>query len=184
VIGTDNDERAIIIEVLQKGREGWNDWRSSNHWSPLDLSGEDLSGINLRGYDLTRMNLSNTKMTGCDLMESDLRNSDLSNEFKRGNVLMIIIKKDRCIGCGLCVNVCPEGFEIINKTARVKDQNAKCISNTAAACPKGAIILDGREGEDRDQNTLRGMRGGRSMGRGRGMGWGKRRGYGQGNRWR
>jgi len=52
---------------------------------------------------------------------------------------MIHISKNKCVGCGICANICPEGIEILNGRARIKDQNASCLKNVIMACPQGAI---------------------------------------------
>jgi len=52
---------------------------------------------------------------------------------------MINISKNKCVGCGICVSVCPEGVEIVNGRARIKDKNASCFRNAIVACPQNAI---------------------------------------------
>lgn len=52
---------------------------------------------------------------------------------------MVKIDKNKCIGCGSCVAVCPEGFEIVEGKAKVKSAKAKCIDKAIEACPVGAI---------------------------------------------
>jgi len=52
---------------------------------------------------------------------------------------MLHISKNKCVGCGICANICPEGIEVLNGRARVKTQNVDCLKNIAAACPQGAI---------------------------------------------
>lgn len=55
---------------------------------------------------------------------------------------MVTILKDKCIGCGACVAICPEGFELKNGKSHVKNPKAKCIKEAAASCPVGAIVVD------------------------------------------
>jgi len=92
---------------------------------------------------------------------------------------MVSINKDRCVGCGMCANICPEGIEMLGGKARIKDENAKCIKDAADICPKKAIIFDEEENID-DENTNSNYNPG--MGQVRGMGAGRGKGLGRGPR--
>jgi len=63
------------------------------------------------------------------------------------------IDKNRCVGCGICVNICPQGFEILNGKAKIKDENANCIIETADSCPRGAIIIE--ENKNQEETSTR-----------------------------
>jgi len=52
---------------------------------------------------------------------------------------MVKVNKDLCIGCGACVSICPDGFEIIDGKAKIKDPKAKCIKEAITSCPASAI---------------------------------------------
>lgn len=54
---------------------------------------------------------------------------------------MVKVDKEKCIGCGACVAVCPDMFEMRpDGKSYVKDQNAKCDVKTAIeTCPTQAI---------------------------------------------
>ena len=97
---------------------------------------------------------------------------------------MVKIDVSRCIGCEICQNICPDGFEIIDRKAQIKNEKADCIEEAANACPRGAIILENQTEptSDNSQNFPRGggFGMGRGMGRGRGMGMGRGRGRGCG----
>jgi len=98
------------------------------------------------------------------------------------------IIKEKCIGCSICANICPKGIEMVNGIAKIKDENADCLINAANSCPRGAILLDKKESENKDtninfnqdynQNSERGQ----GAGQGRGMGAGQGRGLGMGPR--
>ena len=46
---------------------------------------------------------------------------------------------EACIGCGACVAVCPDGFEMAGDgKAKVKGESS-CVDAAKAACPVNAI---------------------------------------------
>jgi len=59
---------------------------------------------------------------------------------------MVKIKVDRekCIGCGACVSICPSGFEMFEGKAREKKSEVKklgCEKEAEESCPVQAIKL-------------------------------------------
>lgn len=52
---------------------------------------------------------------------------------------MVKIDSEKCLGCGTCVAVCPEGFELKEGKSTIKNPKAKCIAKAISACPVGAI---------------------------------------------
>jgi len=54
---------------------------------------------------------------------------------------MVKVDKNKCIGCGTCADICPDGFELSGGKAKVKDAKAKCIKEAADSCPVGAIKI-------------------------------------------
>jgi ferredoxin len=94
------------------------------------------------------------------------------------------IDKERCIGCAICENICPEGIKMVKGKAEIKDEKAECIKKAAYACPQKAIILskkddskNNKEEKSRDEYDQY-----RPMGQGRGIGAGRGRGLGRGPR--
>jgi len=55
---------------------------------------------------------------------------------------MTEIDKEKCLGCGACESICPNGFEIINGKAIIKDENADCLKDAANSCPVNAIKIN------------------------------------------
>jgi len=66
---------------------------------------------------------------------------------------MVRIDKNRCVGCGICVNICPQGFKIVNRKAIIEDENASCITEAANSCPQEAIILE--ENKNQEEESTR-----------------------------
>lgn len=97
------------------------------------------------------------------------------------------VDKEKCVGCGVCVRICPQGFEMDGGKSRIKNESAGCLKDAADACPRGAIILrsdqTGSGGEVENtfsgQEFVRGSGTGGGTGRGRGMGSGRGSGRGR-----
>ena len=55
------------------------------------------------------------------------------------------VDKEKCIGCGLCSNLCPEVFELTEdgkvkvKEGTDSEKNKECIKEAKESCPVGAI---------------------------------------------
>jgi len=57
----------------------------------------------------------------------------------------IIVDENACVGCGLCVNNCPDVFELASDgIAKVKaHESANCdIKEVASQCPVNAIVVE------------------------------------------
>jgi len=105
---------------------------------------------------------------------------------------MAKINENECVGCGMCSNICPEGIEMVDGIAKIKNENAECLKNAADACPEKCIILNDIESEEPNKNINvnskkeswqgRGMGAGRGKGLGRGPKDGRGSGFGGGGR--
>jgi len=56
----------------------------------------------------------------------------------------IIVDRDKCLGCGMCVSLCPEVFEIKDGKSHIKERAnlekyQDCIKQAIKNCPVAAI---------------------------------------------
>ncbi|MCK9222399.1 MAG: ferredoxin [Limnochordia bacterium] len=57
------------------------------------------------------------------------------------------VDPDKCIGCGLCTDICPEAFEmdddagVAHATADAAKVDQECLEEAAGSCPVDAIEL-------------------------------------------
>jgi len=59
--------------------------------------------------------------------------------------MKINVDENKCIGCGVCVSVCPDVFEIGENGKSVvkeKETDKKCAKEAAESCPVNAILLN------------------------------------------
>ena len=60
---------------------------------------------------------------------------------------MKVTVTDDCVGCGLCVDTCPDVFELDDDLAKVKvdvvpDDLEQAIKTAADECPVEAIVIE------------------------------------------
>lgn len=57
---------------------------------------------------------------------------------------MIKVDQNKCIGCGLCVGMCPDVFvlNLDGKSEVLAQVNEECAKEAAAACPVEAITVE------------------------------------------
>ena len=53
------------------------------------------------------------------------------------------VDKEKCIGCGACVAICPEIFQLKESKVNVKKASTEkeCAKQAADSCPVNAITL-------------------------------------------
>lgn len=69
---------------------------------------------------------------------------------------MFQIDKNKCTGCGICLNVCPEGFKIKKGKVKIKNEQADCVNKAVLSCPQKAIILNNKQANEQiDRFNLR-----------------------------
>jgi Fe-S-cluster-containing hydrogenase component 2 len=108
---------------------------------------------------------------------------------------MFQVDKEKCVGCGVCIDVCPVGaIAMVKDKARI--DGSKCVDcgRCVQACPQEAIYSDARppqsflpKGQSFPNSGFgmgHGMPARRSLGegRGRGLGRGMGKGLGRGSR--
>jgi len=59
--------------------------------------------------------------------------------------MKIKVDKQKCLGCGVCINLCPEVFELKDGKSEIKEKvdlekNKDCIKEAIDFCPVTAIV--------------------------------------------
>ncbi|MBN1756195.1 4Fe-4S binding protein [bacterium] len=69
------------------------------------------------------------------------RNNEVTNAAPQGTIKKAVIDDNLCIGCAVCIRVCP--FYAIEAGEKIRVDNDKCTGcgNCVSACPVGAIKL-------------------------------------------
>ena len=55
-----------------------------------------------------------------------------------------IVDDERCNGCGICAEVCPQDAVIVDGLARVDPIRCKGCGICSQECPRGAIVLNSK----------------------------------------
>jgi Fe-S-cluster-containing hydrogenase component 2 len=54
---------------------------------------------------------------------------------------MLRVRRDLCLGCGLCVESCPQqAISIVSSTAHINQERCNQCRRCLDVCPQGAII--------------------------------------------
>ncbi len=59
--------------------------------------------------------------------------------------MRVVIEGERCIGCGVCVQICPDAFTLdeTRGIARViRPEGAQCVLEARDSCPVSCIIVE------------------------------------------
>ena len=51
-------EQATLWDLIELGKDAWNQWRNDNANISINLTGADFSNKDLSGFDFTEANLS------------------------------------------------------------------------------------------------------------------------------
>jgi len=65
------------VEILKQGVHVWNQWRTENRGSQVDLFGAELSGADLKQANLSGADLRQANLWKADLWKADLSEADL-----------------------------------------------------------------------------------------------------------
>ena len=69
----------------------------------------------------------------------------------------VFIKDDDCIGCGTCVEMCPEVFDFDDSETKAlvktqADESDECIQNAIESCPAQCIYWTNEENGESDES--------------------------------
>ncbi|MFA5392470.1 MAG: ferredoxin [Candidatus Paceibacterota bacterium] len=61
--------------------------------------------------------------------------------------MKVKVDKNKCLGCGMCISLCPEVFELQNTKSKVKEKadlekHKDCIKEAEENCPVQAIKME------------------------------------------
>lgn len=61
--------------------------------------------------------------------------------------MRVTVDRDLCTGCELCVDTCPDVFEMYEDLSRAKvsevpEEHEDCVREAAEGCPVEAIIIE------------------------------------------
>lgn len=75
------------FELLKRGADAWNSWRSSKKGMLPSLGDADLRGMLLSGFDFSNANLTGSRLYGSDLGRAVLCNASLADaDLRRANL--------------------------------------------------------------------------------------------------
>lgn len=58
--------------------------------------------------------------------------------------MKVSVDKSKCIGCGVCVAVCPDVFELSEdgkSRVKIKETDKECVKEARDSCPTQAITI-------------------------------------------
>lgn len=59
--------------------------------------------------------------------------------------MRVSIESDKCIGCGVCIQICPNVFSLdeAQGVARVlRPEGSECVEEARDSCPVSCIVID------------------------------------------
>ena len=64
------------VEILKRGADIWNEWRTDKPGLHPDLSSADITGKHLADVNLSAAGLADAKVSGANLSGADFRNAN------------------------------------------------------------------------------------------------------------
>ena len=71
-------------------------------------------------------------------------NRQITAEKERRLSMVAVVNTEQCVGCGICVDVCPFGAIYLNDMAGVDSQKCTGCGACVEECPQDAISLTGK----------------------------------------
>ena len=60
---------------------------------------------------------------------------------RAGSGLLAAVDPEKCDGCGVCRDVCPDGAISVDQTAQIDREGCTGCGRCVAECPQGALVL-------------------------------------------
>lgn len=61
--------------------------------------------------------------------------------------MKVTVDQEACVGCGACVDICPdvfkmEGDKVVSSVQELSDETVKCAKEAEDTCPVDAILIN------------------------------------------
>lgn len=134
------------MEIVNRGANAVDEWRSENPVERLDLSGADLSGAQFAGWNLgrailDRADLSNADLSGTDLSEASLKKANLRN----ANLFKAMLYRTTLSGADLSGADVRKAnmYRAVLRDCNIEGAQFKAAHTLKAIWPKGSGTVEG-----------------------------------------